>query len=100
MISFKQFLTEKKKYEIYHDSFTKAWQEVQDYVKSEGYTMNEEDVDHQVTFGGATGRARPAKGKTNRFKIQLLKDGKPTKKYVHFQVYGMPNSYELNMYIG
>jgi len=100
MISFKEYVNEAKTpYEIDHKSFTSAWNEVQKYVEKEGYTMDEGDVDQQVTFGGTTGRARPSTGKTNKFDIRLEKNGKPTKKGIHFQVYGKPNSYELNMYI-
>ena len=96
----KQKISEiKQRYEIYHKSFTSAWDEVKSYVAKQGYQMDEGDVESQVTFGGTTGRARPSTGKTNKFDIRLEKDGKPTKKIVHFQVYALPNSYELNMYI-
>ena len=38
-------------------------------------------------------------GKTNRFSIELSKDGKVQKKHLHIQVYGMKSKYELNAYI-
>ena len=100
MKTFLEFINEKKNnYEVYHKSFTSAWDEVQNYVKSEGYELDKDDVEQQVTFGGSTGRARPSTGKTTRFDIKLSKNGKPVKQKLHFQVYGLPNSYELNMYI-
>ncbi len=45
------------------------------------------------------GPKKPSEGKTNKFSIELSKDGKPSRKQLHIQVYGMRNSYELNAYI-
>jgi hypothetical protein len=48
----------------------------------------------------ATGPKKPSAGKTNSFSINLMKDGKPSKKKLQMQVYNMDNhKYELNMYI-
>jgi hypothetical protein len=48
----------------------------------------------------ATGPKKPSSGKTNSFSINLMKDGKPSKKKLQMQVYNMDNhKYELNMYI-
>ena len=48
----------------------------------------------------ATGPKKPSSGKTNSFSINLMKDGKPSKKKLQMQVYNMDNQkYELNMYI-
>lgn len=94
----------KKDYEIYHKSYTSATQEVIKYVEKNGYSIDFDDVWAQsVTFG----RGKPSEGKTVRHKIPLLKNGKETKKYVNFQVYGLGNAnnnralnnYELNLYI-
>jgi hypothetical protein len=45
------------------------------------------------------GPKKPSEGKTNRFSIELSKDGKPSRKLLHIQVYGMRDTYELNAYI-
>ena len=45
------------------------------------------------------GSKKPSEGKTNRFTIGLLKNGKEQRKALSIQVYGMKNSYELNAYI-
>jgi hypothetical protein len=56
-------------YPIYHKTFSSAVQTAAEYAKSKGYT------------------------------ITLYKDGKEQKKSLHIQVYGMKNTYELNVYI-
>jgi hypothetical protein len=103
MIDFKTFVEARKSksdYEIYHKSFTSALEEVIKVLEKQGFKMDEDDMKQQVTFGGTSGRARPSTGKTNKFNIKLDKlDGDSIKKYVHFQVYGMKNSFELNMYV-
>jgi hypothetical protein len=42
---------------------------------------------------------RPSVGKTTRVSLELTKAGKPQRKMLHIQVYGMKNGYELNSYI-
>jgi hypothetical protein len=85
----------KKDYEIYHDSFTSCVDEVIDFAKKNNYDIDQGDFDTVVTFG----RGRPSTGKTHRFTLQLEKNGKPQRKTLQFQVYGMEKKYELNMYI-
>jgi hypothetical protein len=99
--SYKELKEGKFDYEIYHKSFTGCAQEVLKYVKKLGYEVNEEEWESEVTLGGAGGgRARPGVGKTNKFFISLEKNGKPTRRSIQFQVYGMDNgTFELNMYI-
>lgn len=87
-------------YEIYHRSTTDALNTVLKYVGKKGYTVDQDEWDMEVTTGGASGRARPSVGKTNKFNVSLLKNGKKTRKQIHFQIYGMSSGkYELNMYI-
>ena len=51
-------------------------------------------------MGGRYSRSRPGVGKTHSFTVGLLKGGKPQKKSLNFQVYGMPSGkYELNAYV-
>ena len=88
------------KYTIYHKTFTSAATHAKDYAEKQGYDLDDGDWNREVTMGGASGRGRPALGKTKKFNIGLEKNGKPQKKRLQFQVFGMPKgSYELNMYI-
>ena len=93
-------LEEKRKsksdYEIYHDSYTSALSEVLDLVDRNGYKVNDDLWFTKVS----TGPRKPSAGKTNSFTLELEKDGKPTRKVVSFQVYGLESGrYELNAYI-
>jgi len=81
--------------QIYHDSFSQAAQEADAFAKARGYEVDETDWFNQV----ATGKGRPDEGQTHSFSIGLTKDGVPQKKNLNFQVYGMKNKYELNVYI-
>lgn len=94
-----RMLMERSKFKIYHNSFRELLIEVEDYVESLGYTLDEYDWESQVVFGGSSGRARPSVGVTKSFTIGLFKNGIPQSKALHFQAYGMEDSYELNMYI-
>jgi len=92
----------KKDYEIKHSSYTSAVQEAEDYAVKNGYEVDKEQMAQDIGLG----TRRPKKGKTTRFTIDLLKNGKMQKKKLHAQVYGQdheqsnnPNLYELNMYI-
>jgi len=93
-------LEEKRKsksdYEIYHDSYTSALSEVLDFVARNGYK-----VDEDLWFTNvSSGPRKPSAGKTNSFTLELEKGGKPTRKVVSFQVYGLESGrYELNAYI-
>lgn len=82
-------------YKIYHKSFTSACDEVLDRVDGAGYHIDEDEWWNSVS----SGPKKPSNGKTNSYSISLMQNGKPSKKKVHFQVYGMENGYELNMYI-
>lgn len=81
---------------IYHESFSSAVQEAIKYAKKKGYEVDENDWFTKVSVGPK----KPSVGKTNRYSVSLLKDGKEQKKMLHFQVYGMDSGkYELNVYI-
>jgi hypothetical protein len=82
-------------YEIYHDTFSQSITEMLEYVTKNGYSIVEEDLSRDVTFGSG----RPRVGETKSFHLGLIKNDKPQKKHIHFQVYGMERKYELNMYI-
>lgn len=85
----------KKDYEIYHNTFSSAIDEVKKFAKKNGYELDDDDLFHKV----GTGPKKPSTGKTNSYHLKLIKGGKEDRKSLHFQVYGMKSQYELNMYI-
>ena len=85
----------KSDYEVYHKSYTSAIEAARNYAEKKGYEINNDDAFTKI----GVGPRKPSSGKTNRFSIELTKDGKPQRKMLHIQVYGMKNSYELNAYI-
>jgi len=89
-------LQEKSDYEIYHKDYSGAVQTAIKQAEKRGYEVDMDDWHDKV----ATGPKKPSSGKTNSFSINLMKDGKPSKKKLQMQVYNMDNQkYELNMYI-
>jgi hypothetical protein len=84
------------KFEVYHDSYTSAINAAKQWAEKEGYEIDDEDSFRKIGMGPR----KPSEGKTNKFSIELTKDGKPQKKMLHIQVYGMKTKYELNCYIG
>lgn len=84
------------KFTIYHNSFTSAINNAIKSAEDKGYEITEAERFDKI----AVGHGRPKPGKTNRFTISLMKNGKPTKEALHIQVYGMESGkYELNAYI-
>ncbi len=93
----KESVTEAKApYEVYHKSYTSAIEAAREYAEKKGFEIDNDDSFRKIGMGPR----KPSEGKTNSFSIQLTKDGKPQRKQLHIQVYGMKNSYELNAYIG
>lgn len=82
-------------YETYHDTYSSAIRAAKDYAEKKGYEINDEESFRKI----GTGPKKPDEGKTNRFSLELSKDGKVQKKQLHIQVYGMKSKYELNTYI-
>ena len=96
MLSLKKLLSERSDYQIYQNQYSSAIDTALEYAKNEGYEYDEEQVAKQVGLGPK----KPSPGNTNRFSIELTKNGKPQRKQLHIQVFGTPNrNYELNMYI-
>ena len=103
----------KSDYAVYHKTYTSAINTAREYAEKKGYEIDDDDAFRQIGMGPR----KPSDGKTNRFSIQLTKNGKPQKKHLHIQVYGMgtykrnpdgsktrsmwggQNEYELNAYI-
>ena len=89
-------VNEKSEYKVYHKDYSTAVQTAIKQAEKRGYEVDMDDWHDKV----ATGPKKPSSGKTNSFSINLMKDGKPSKKKLQMQVYNMDNhKYELNMYI-
>ena len=86
--------------DTYFKSFTDAVEFARKATEKRGFTIDEDDWQTQIAFGGKYSRSRPSKGKTNSFTVGLLKKGKPQRKSLQISVYGMDSgSYELTHYI-
>jgi hypothetical protein len=95
-----QKLLKEYKYKLYHKSFTAAATEARKHAEKQGYEIDDDSWSTEVTFNGKYTRARPSVGKTNRFTVDLLKNGKSQRKHLQFQVYGMEGGkFELNAYV-
>lgn len=81
--------------DTYHKSYTHAIEAAEVYARKKGYTIENDEMFTKVGMNSK----RPSVGKTTRVSLELLKNGKPQKKMLHIQVYGMKNGYELNAYI-
>ena len=86
-------------YPVYHKSFTSAADAARAFAEKRGFEIDEDDWSTQIGMGGKNVRSRPSEGKTTEFTVGLLKGGKPQRKSLQIQVYGMKNGYELNAYI-
>ena len=86
--------------DTYFKSFTDAVEFARKATEKRGFTIDEDDWQSQIAFGGKYTRSRHYKGKTHSFTIGLLKNGKPQRKSLQISVYGMDSgSYELTHYI-
>jgi hypothetical protein len=97
----------KSDYIIYHNSYSAAIQEVEEFVKKNGFTLDDqtdpEYVGDQMATKVGFGPKKPKAGDTNTFHFDLYKDNKLIKKMLHVQIYNRgttSNEFELNMYIG
>ena len=83
---------------VYHDTYSSAVQHAQKHAEAKGFTVPEDEWHTQIT----TGPGKPKAGATTKHSLALEKDGKPSKKKLHIQVYNREtksNPYELNHYI-
>jgi hypothetical protein len=82
----------------YHDSYTSAIHHAINDAKMRGYELDQDDYEQKVTLGPG----KPGKDKTVSHSLKLSKNGKPSKKGLHIQVYnrgGDKTPYEKNHYI-
>ena len=107
-------LLKEGKYQVYLKTYTSAINTALEYAEKQGYEYDKEETASKIGLGPK----KPSDGKTNRFSIELTKNGKPQRKQLHIQVYNMgtfkrdnrdgslvrsmyggQNEYELNTYI-
>ena len=88
----------KPEMKVYHPSYSAAISHAEEHLNKQGYQIHPDDMWDNVN----TGPKKPSEGKTNQLHIPLHKDGVPTNKMAHIQVYNrgnaIPNNMELNMY--
>ena len=83
-------------FETYHKSYTHAIEAAKAYALKKGYEISDDELFTKVAMNSK----RPGVGKTTKVSLELLRNGKPQKKMLHIQVYGMDRyGYELNAYI-
>lgn len=92
----RDLLEGKSDYTIHHKSYTKAIDEILDFIKKNGYEVTEDEINTKITTSYP---GRPSEGKTTKLTLELMKGEKVQRKALHAQVYGMKTQYELNMYI-
>ena len=89
----------KTNYSLYHDSFTACAAEARRGAEAQGYQICERNWQTEIAFNGKYSRARPDVGNVHRFTVALEKNGRPQRKALNFQVYGMETCFELNAYV-
>lgn len=90
----------KAKPEVYFKTFSGAVQYALADTRAKGYEINDDDVYYEINMKD---NRRPKEGKTTHLNIQLYKNGKEQRKFLHIQVYNMGNTiernFELNYYV-
>jgi hypothetical protein len=85
--------------EIQNDTYFKTYTDcinaALDYANKKGFETDKEELANIVGVNSK----RPRTGQTTKVTIPLYKNSKLQRKYLHIQVYGMENSFELTKYI-
>ena len=86
-------------YEVYHPTMSKAFEVALNHaLKKHKFEVDAEEWFQKVNMGPK----KPSKGKTNSYSLGGYEypSGKPTRKRLHVQIYGMDSGkFELNMYV-
>ena len=89
----------KEPMEVYHTGYSAALQHAEKHLNKQGYEIHPDDWQQHISHGPS----KPSEGKTVQLHVPLHKDGKPSKKVAHIQVYNrgnsIPKNNELNMYV-
>ena len=80
---------------VYFKSYTAAIEAARAAALKRGFEIDDDELFTKVGVGSK----KPSVGKTTRVSLALTKAGRPQRKMLHIQVYGMNNGYELNSYI-
>ena len=80
---------------VYFKSYTAAIEAARAAALKKGFEVEDDEMFTKVGMNSK----RPSVGKTTKVSLELVKNGKPQRKMLHIQVYGMKNGYELNSYI-
>ena len=84
----------------YYNSATEAVNAAKADIEKRGFEVDENDWQDQIAMGGKYGRLRPGTGKTHKFTVGLVKNGKPQRKALQISLFGMPSGkYELTYYV-
>lgn len=86
------------KEQVYFPTYSAAVQHALEQAEKKGYSYDENDSFRII----ATGTKKPAAGKTTKFILPLMQDGKEVNKGLNVQVYNAErakDTYELNYYI-
>lgn len=96
LLTNEQFLNEaKSSFQVYHNQYSTAIDEVEKYANAMGYELDQEE--YSDTYVDAF--FKPNDGQTKKDTLTLYKNDKKQRKALHVQIYGMGNKFELNMYI-
>ncbi len=106
-MTLKSLIEAKNAYVIYHDTYSAATTEIENYAKKNGYFLDDqsdkENIGDQMATKVGLGPVKPKGGKTNKFSFTLYtKTNNEAKKQLHAQIYNREtkgNEFELNMYI-
>ena len=82
----------KDSYQVYHPSYSSAVQHAEKHLNKQGFDIHPDDWFHHINAGPS----KPAEGKTVSLHIPLHKDGVPSKKVAHIQVYNRGNDIANN----
>ena len=88
---------------VYHKSYGSAIDAVDDYIKSRGYELDQEEYRNAYIDAFF----KPKTGKYKNDSLSIYKDGKKQKKMLQVQIYNMGSmgsegandTFELNMYV-
>jgi hypothetical protein len=91
-------MQEQAKKQLYYKTYSDAVKAAMDMAKKRGFEVDEDEYFRKVSAGPK----KPSEGKTVSQSLQLMKDGKPLRKTLEFQIYNRGGSmpFELNHYIG
>lgn len=86
----------KNNYQVYHNDFMSALQEIINYVHSRGLSLDRQEWENEV--GHDEDIQELNDGEVKMYKLPLYKDGQQLREMCQVQIEKTGNKYELNMY--